>query len=338
MKKAKRFIAGIGCVSAFTALILLRNDVLGGAIAGIELCLYTVIPSLFPFIFLSIISVILLQGGTLPLFARLNKLCGIPSGGESLFITGLLGGYPTGAQGVYLAYQGGNLSKESAEHLLSFCNNAGPAFIFGILGRIFSDFKIPLVIWLIQIFSAIISGFLLNNIRNRNYISAKERKLSITEALQNAVTAMAKICGWIILFKIVINTIQSHVLYLLPQSTSILIIGFIELSNGCILLGNLEPVYAFYLANFLLAFGGICVWLQTLSFTRGLRVMSFFRGKCLQAVLSVLLSLCAAPFLFPVRIDFALCALCCLILVIFAKIVVAFQKKMLYNKEKTRRS
>ena len=146
MRRWNKLITTMGCLLAFAILILFRSDVIRGAVSGIEMCIYTVIPSLFPFIFVSFLSVGLMEGSGFPLFKVLNKRCGIPPGGVSLFLTGLLGGYPTGAQGVYLAYRNGSLSKASAEHLLSFCNNAGPAFIFGVLGNVFSDLKIPFVI------------------------------------------------------------------------------------------------------------------------------------------------------------------------------------------------
>ena len=76
------------------ALILDGRTAIDGARQGIELCLRTVIPSLFPFFVLSILLTSSLLGGSLAVLRPLGRLFGMPDGAESLLIPAFLGGYP----------------------------------------------------------------------------------------------------------------------------------------------------------------------------------------------------------------------------------------------------
>ena len=97
------------------ALILDGRTAIDGARQGIELCLRTVIPSLFPFFVLSILLTSSLLGSPLAVLRPLGRLFGMPDGAESLLIPAFLGGYPVGAQNVAAAFRSGQLTKPEAE-------------------------------------------------------------------------------------------------------------------------------------------------------------------------------------------------------------------------------
>ena len=65
------------------ALILDGRTAIDGARQGIELCLRTVIPSLFPFFVLSILLTSSLLGSSLAVLRPLGRLFGMPDGAES---------------------------------------------------------------------------------------------------------------------------------------------------------------------------------------------------------------------------------------------------------------
>ena len=98
--KRRRLLTGIGGCIGLLVLILDAKTALQGARQGVELCLKTVIPSLFPFFVLSILLTSSLLGSRIPLLRPLGRLCGVPKGAESLLIPAFLGGYPVGAQSV----------------------------------------------------------------------------------------------------------------------------------------------------------------------------------------------------------------------------------------------
>lgn len=94
------------------------------------------------------------------------------------------------------------------------------------------------------------------------------------------------------MFRIVIAFFDRWFLWLLPQSTHVLTIGILELANGCTELHKIaDPVARFLICSIILSLGGICVTLQTISVTHGLSMKYYFRGKGLQCLFSILLSI-----------------------------------------------
>ena len=146
------------------ALILDGRTAIDGARQGIELCLRTVIPSLFPFFVLSILLTSSLLGSSLAVLRPLGRLFGMPDGTESLLIPAFLGGYPVGAQNVAAAFRSGQLTKPEAERMLSFCSNAGPAFLFGMAAAMFPRRWMAWALWGIHIVGALFAALLIPSV------------------------------------------------------------------------------------------------------------------------------------------------------------------------------
>ena len=281
-------------------IILDTKTALTGAHDGIRLCIVSVIPALFPFFVLSAIVNNALTGIPLPFLRPIGKLCGIPKGAESLLLLGLLGGYPVGAQAVAEAYHSNKISKHVAERLLGFCSNAGPSFIFGILSGLFSSVKSVFCIWLIHILSALITGSLLPGKENTSYVRTKKKETDITQILTHSIRVLANVCGCVILFRILIVFFLRWFLWLLPNSGQCLLSGILELTNGCCQLATVpEESARFLLCCCILAVGGLCVLLQTVSVTGSLGLGLYIPGKLLQTATSLLLAFIAQSFLYP---------------------------------------
>lgn len=299
MKKRNLYTA-IAAALGMLVLILDGKTALSGASEGVMLCLHTLIPSLFPFFVLSILLTGALSGQTVSILRFAAKLCKIPAGAESLLAIGLLGGYPVGAQNVALMHQTGKLSDEDAARMIAFCNNAGPAFIFGILSSMFSN---PIVLWLlwgIHIISAIAVGIVLPGGPGSGPTQPLKRQIRLTDALEMSVRVMAPVCGWVVLMRMMLAYLDRWFLWLLPQPVQIAVCGILELSNGCIRLAQLPDEHLrFLLAAALLSLGGICVSLQTISVTDGISKRYYFPGKILQCCISILLASILRPGDYP---------------------------------------
>ena len=141
----KRIIRGIFAALGILILILDSKTALQGGIAGIEVCLMQVIPALLPFFVLTMLLSSAFTGANIPMLRPLGRLCRMPRGSESLLLLGLLGGYPAGAQSVAEAYRSGQLQRQDAQRLLSFCSNAGPSFLFGFASVVFPYSWLPWV-------------------------------------------------------------------------------------------------------------------------------------------------------------------------------------------------
>lgn len=300
MKSRKSFFTGIFAGIGILILILDAKTAMYGAQEGISLCIRAVIPSLFPFFVLSALLTSSLVGHNFSAAAPLGRLCGIPRGGESLLLTGILGGYPVGAQSIAQAFKSGQLSAADAKRMLGFCNNAGPAFLFGMTSGLFSVSSAAWVLWGIHILSAIIVGIMLPGKSRSQAVLAASHPYSPAQALGRAVSTIAYVCGWVILFRIFLAMLRRWFLWMLPVNTQILITGLLELSNGCLALSTIPSQgLRFLLCACFLGFGGICVAMQTISAANELGTGLYFPGKVIQGCLSILLALPAQVFLFP---------------------------------------
>lgn len=267
---------------------------------GIQLCFQTVIPALFPFFLLSPILTSALWGVSPGFLKRIGKLCKMPTGAESLLVIGLLSGYPVGAQLTAQAYKEEKLSLGSARRLLGFCSNAGPAFFFGMLSPLFSNPRIPWILWLIHIVGAIISGIVLPGKQEQTEITiTQDPSVTFSEILRNAIKTLVTVCGWVLTFRLILGFSQRWFLWLLPVEIQVLFSGILELANGCVNLSLLpSEAIRFLYASVFLALGGVCVGMQTMSVTQKTGIGMYFPGKVIQALVSFVLSCIICPFLF----------------------------------------
>lgn len=329
--RKQQLITAFGAAAGMLILILDSKTALSGTAEGIELCIRTLIPSLFPFFILSILLTGALTGQSLRLLRPVGKLCSIPCGAESLLAIGLLGGYPVGAQNVCIAYRRGRISRKDAQRMIAFCNNAGPAFLFGIIAPLFSDVNTAWLLWAIHIISAIAVGIILPGTGNAAELNPTSGAISLPEALEKAIKTMSLVCGWVILFRMILAILDRWIFWALPLPVSVMLSGLLELSNGCVRLGSVEAEgLRFLIANILLSLGGCCVILQTLSICTGVSLHLYFPGKILQCGISLFLGI-AMQSVFPVEEQFRISPILWLLIGLFCGVF----SIMLRKKEKT---
>ena len=299
----KRIRTGIISAIGIFILILDSKTALQGGIAGIEVCLMQVIPALLPFFVLTMLLSSAFSGADIPILRPVGKFCRMPRGSESLLILGLLGGYPAGAQSVAEACRSGQLRKEDAQRLLGFCSNAGPAFLFGIASVVFPDLWFPWALWLIHILSALITGVLLPGGSQDTVRLPAPRPMTLPTALEKSIVIMAKVCGWIVIFRMIQAFLEKWFLRSLGNQAAVAVIGFLELANGCMALPQIEDLgLRAVLCSAFLAMGGLCVAMQTLSVIAPLRLDSYINGKLLQTAISTLLTLLMVAIFLPTSV------------------------------------
>ena len=287
----RKWITPLAAAVGFTMLILDSRTGLLAARDGIALCAGTLIPSMFPFFVLSMVLTSSLAGKPFKALRPLGRLCRIPSGTESLLAIGLLGGYPVGAQNVLTSHRLGVLSETDAQRMAIFCNNAGPAFLFGYLGSLFDDPIYPWSIWGIHITSALILGWVLPGGSGNAAKAPASEPLSLSQALNRSIRVMAQVCGWVILFRVLIGFLDRWLFWAIGDLPKLIFTGSLELSNGCILLSSLTSNGSkMLLASTFLGFGGLCVLLQTHSIAGAFRIPMYLPGKAFQACISFLLA------------------------------------------------
>jgi len=289
--KRKQLSTAVITAACLLILIFDSQTALHGAKSGIDICLNAAIPSLFPFFVLSVLLTDALSQSTSSLLYRIPAALHMPEIAGAVLVPAFLGGYPVGAQCIGNLYTKKTISKTDAEKLLGFCSNAGPAFVFGMVSGFFQDKHMVWLLWFIHIFSAVITSWLIPSPSQERKINTFSKASSIQEVILTSVKVMAAVCSWIILFRTIIAFLDKWILWMIPETFQVLITGLLELANGCFRLAEIHhDSLRFLLCSCMLAFGGICIFLQTASVTKGLSLKYYLRGKILQTLFSFLLS------------------------------------------------
>lgn len=315
----KRRVLGIGCCLAMLLLLIDGQTAQAGVRQGLELCLRSVLPALLPFFFLSKVLIAALWGKSPTILRLIGTLFRMPEGGESLLIPALLGGFPAGAAAVGEAWQSGGLEKDTAERLLGWCGNVGPAFLFGIAAGTLPGRWSGWYLWGLLLLGALTAAWIIPGKIAAATPKAAEKS---TDIMGQTVLTMGKICITVVLFRVI--TRYMDVYLSLDGTPKVLLEGILEMTNGCCDLSLVPIRYRMIAAGILMSLGGVCVLFQTRAVTQGLCLKWYFIGKGIQALVC-LLGTCR-----PQMLLFLIAFLS------FAKIWVAFFKKPLYNKEKLR--
>lgn len=283
----------------FGGLVLLPEVSAQAVKEGLRLCAGVIIPALFPFLVLSSLSVSLgltsLLGKLLaPLTGRLFQIS--PAGSGAL-VLGLIGGYPVGARAVRQLWNNGQCSYEESVHLLTFCNNCGPAFLLGVAGgAVFHSTKTGFLLWGAHLMGTMTVGLLFRSYHGRKMEVSGEKSApnrssvvslpqAMTQAVQSGIQSTLSICAYVVLFRVILRLCSAvgaeKLLTMVPNGTA-LFGGLLELSTG---MTAIDPNAAgsLPLASFLLGFGGLSVWCQTVAMVEGcgLELMPAFVGKLL---------------------------------------------------------
>ena len=297
--KANRFKT-VAVTVCLLLLIFCAPDAQSSAREAVALCLEVLIPSLFPFFICSVTLTGSLNGQTVRVLRPLEKLFRIPRGSVSLLLVGFLGGYPSGVQSIAQASAAGQLSRAESRRMAAFCNNAGPAFLFGMVSPFFDCPAAPWVLWAIHIISAWLVSVVIPPRGGTFTPGDISGEITLPEALEKSLKITASVCGWVILFRVGIGFLKPVIHTVIPLPLQVLLTGALELSNGCISLGDISCTgLRFVTASVLLAFGGVCVTMQTRSVCGDLSMDLYLPGKLLQTAFSFLLSLPLQVLLFP---------------------------------------
>lgn len=293
--KKRIFDISIIVLAVFSIVLLIFKPQIckNGVTVGILLCGRVIIPSLLPF---TACVLFIMNSNALTDLKASHPKFGI----FLMILLSFTGGYPIGAKLLNSAVEEDYISPKNAGKMLCFCINAGPAFIISAVGGlVLNSKKLGLILALAHIFS----GLLLMLISAKGIKFSNKRpnfiKLNLADnfvkSVADASSAVMSICGFVILFSAV-NAYINH----LAQNFSILkTLGlFLEVTNAVSQTKNI------YLISFLLGFGGISVWCQVISVSKGIKIdfLRFIIFRILHGLLSVMLVKIILLF-FPLEIS-----------------------------------
>lgn len=276
-----------------------------GVSQALSICSQTVIPSLFPFIFL---SCFMIESGVFNRnFKLLNRLSfalfNQPQCAVGVFVMSALGGFPVGGKMTKQLYEKEYLTQNQAKRLLLFCVNPGPAFAVGVLGlSLFGSVKIGYIIYSSIVISNITIAFFSRFIADFEEAKAPERVKSelygaFVRSGSNAASSIISVCAFVLVFACLESLLDA----VIDSETAVDVLsGTLEVTTGCERLARFSspPLLAG-----VTAWGGISVHCQIADCIKkvGLDVKLFLTARLLSASMSLVI--CDALLkLFPTEI------------------------------------
>lgn len=300
MKKSLPYLA---LLCLFFYLLSFPSKALISSKSGLALWFQVLLPTLLPFL---ILSNILIQANLIPKMTKwihplFRRLLGISSSGTYALLAGFLCGYPVGAKILAQLKSNGQIPDPEAKYLLSFCNNASPAFLITFLAS--EQMKRPdlAVFTLLLVYGGPLLYGLLKNPSFRRKMHPEKTGLFVVKkaptvqinfglidaCIMDAVITITKLGAYIILFSILAGMI--HDLPLLSDGMKAVCIGLTEITNGIAYISETYPLAkGFPLLIALTTFGGLSSLAQTESVTNEAHfsMRAYLSAKILSAFLA----------------------------------------------------
>lgn len=311
----------------FTISLLLFSETnLIAARNGFSLFINNVFPALFPFF---IATEILYKTNFINICSKfLSKIArpifNIPPKATIALILGAISGYPIGAKIVCNLKKDKIISNIEAERLIAYTNNSSPLFILATVGiSLFHSKQIGYKLLFVHIISSILVGIIFRNWKKtedklftrltsknqqqNNLISISNFGETLCDAIKNSISPLFTVCGFIILFSIIISTLETtNLLSILsfpftifnvpPDASKSFLNGLLELTNGVNQISIFYsdfPILTLMITSFLLGFSGLSILLQIYSIIskENISIKPYFYGKILQGLFSSILIL-----------------------------------------------
>ncbi len=232
-------------------LLLNPDSATKGAAEGLKMAFETVIPAILPFSVF--VSALIYSQGT-----RLGK-----SSATAAFLTGLLGGYPTGCKTVCDMYNEHLIEKNEAEKMLAYTNNGGIIFALNVCGKIvFGSKAAGGVIFLSTVIGAVVTGMIFYRGKKAPAAYPQNKKMPLMAILGKSIASGGSV---------IINIAASFVVtYAVTDALNLkampALAGIGEMTKGIMYAGEINSLP---LASFYFAFGGIGVFAQSAALCAG---------------------------------------------------------------------
>lgn len=282
--RIKTGIRTLFCLALLWVLLKEPRLAAQGLQSGVQLCLYTVLPALFPFFVLcGLLPAISYRRGPLRSAARLWGLQ--DSDAVVTIFLSWIGGYAVCARLVGQRFREGALSSHDAALVLMLGCCSGPGFVVGSVGGLLlGNPRLGILLYALQIAANLLSAALCLPLLPKQTVGEKgipwvaEKEKRLPQAIGDAVESSLQVCGCVLFFRIV-STV------LLPYLPALPLVGaclsaLLEISAGCADFAALGGKIALYGCCLCLSGLGLSVWTQLsllLQGAVGLRLLALQR-------------------------------------------------------------
>lgn len=294
----------------FAAMLSMPDIIKSGALDGLNLWLFTLVPTLLPFMIIS--SVIMETGSYSVISCALRRimhlLFRLPADAGYPFLMGLLCGFPMGSKITADMVNAGSLSVHDGNILITFCNNISPPFIISYLAAYV--LRLPpddmLFVCTVMFAAPVLTGIVTsrtvsllfgkssasparaaNDIHTLSAAGCEHpRRNIIDSAILGSFESIVRLGGYIILF-----TILCHVLASVITSPlcCCMLSGLLEITSGLSYFAAMPISSGIVTASCTLtSFGGLCALAQTCSMIHGsrLHIGIYIYGKVINSFIT----------------------------------------------------
>lgn len=264
---------------------------------ALTLAVKKVIPALFLF---SVGAKMLVGADAAGIISRLplgflRKALGVSGGGLAAVAIGLFAGFPVGAAILGDLVLRGEMERQEAEDLMPFCNQAGVAFIVGMVGGYFGSARLGVLLYVSQTAATLLALVFTAKKRRRflpQTMPLGKRPIAVfsvfTRAVRESTAAMLSVTGFIVFFSVFSASLTSAFSDLTPICAMFLS-SFLEISSGLFTISAAERIplgLRVCFSGFFLGFGGISVMMQAADMATAAEISmkKYFGGKMLCAI------------------------------------------------------
>ena len=295
------------------AIIIYPERYISCCLQGFVMWAECVLPSLFPFM---VITLIMIKSGfaekaSLPL-RKVTGIFNLPPAAAVCLLISVCSGYPAGSKCLLEFYENGCLSEKDMKKLSVLCSTSGPLFIIGSVGvRMFGDksagWKILLAHFLSVIIIALVISLFSKREQRKDLKHAPVKSNVLYDYFYGAVISVAVAGGFIAFFAVTARILSDFNFLIVFEkflslftddlSARAVSLGLVEITTGCKELSASSGKLALPFAGFLITFGGVSIVLQQLAYLlkAGVKPLYFVSVKFIQGIgcFLILLLICS---------------------------------------------
>ena len=299
-----KIIACLAVVAFMIMMLVKPSFYLNSARRGLSLYATSVLPSLFPFYFFSLLLTYIGSAKAVSsIFQKPVKLLyNAPKESAYVLLLSMLSGYPVGASMTAELYTAGVITSKEAKSIAAFASTSGPIFMLGTIGSaIFNDARVGIIVLCAHYLSALLNGLIFRVSSKPNRILRKKQHTDnvkietnveplnnitimsqqdvdnvMSRTIANSTLSMLYIGGYVVLCGMLVDTlsllnISSLIITALGERTGqpivALIEGLIEMTRGSIACSKCSSVnIGVALCAAIVSFGGLSIMLQNYTF------------------------------------------------------------------------
>lgn len=285
------------------------KDTIDTVLFGINIWMYNIFPSLFPFF---ILSDLLINYGFVEfiseLFKRFMRVFNLSGNSSFVLFGSMISGVPSGAKYTKQLLEENLISIEDANHLIMFTHYANPLFIIGTIGTILlNNVNCGYIILFSHIIGGLCTGLIFRrkntiylekaslnkaiDLMNKKRINNKDNFITIlSNSINNTLHILFLLLGTIIIFLVFSNFLNN---FSINNNIIIIIKGFLEMTQGIkyISISNYSIIIKLIFITLFISFGGLSVHLQVSSIINDTKIKykNFLIARIVHSFISIIL-------------------------------------------------